>query len=175
MTAMTDQIPVLDTSRLTLRAPKMADLATLSAFYETTRSHMVGGPRTATETFTALTSRIGHWAFRGYGLWHIDDRTTGDFLGWVGVINAPAWDEPELGWTLFAHAEGKGFAYEAALAARAFAAQHQNLDCLISYIRADNSRSAALATRLGATHERDGVLLDVPCQIWRHPAQQEAT
>ena len=175
MRVMTDQIPVLDTPRLTLRAPKMADLPTLTAFYATTRSHMVGGPADATGTFTKLAARIGHWALRGYGLWHIDDRSTGDFLGWVGVINAPTWDEPELGWTVFAHGEGKGIAYEAASAARAFAAQHLNLDHLISYIRADNDRSLALATRLGATYERDGVLLDTPCQIWRHPSELEAT
>ena len=29
--------------------------------------------------------------------------------------------------------------------------------------------------RLGAAHERDGVLLGIPCQIWRHPSAQEAT
>ena len=115
MNAMTDQIPVLDTPRLTLRAPKLADLPTLTAFYETARSQMVGGPRTATETFTSLTSRIGHWALHGYGLWHLEDRSNGDFLGWVGIINAPGWDEPELAWTVFAHGEGKGFAFEACL------------------------------------------------------------
>ena len=175
MSIMTDQIPVLDTPRLTLRAPKMADLSTLTAFYATQRSHMVGGPQDAMGSFTKLSSRIGHWAMLGYGMWHIDDRSNGDFLGWVGMMNPPVWDEPELGWTLFAHAEGKGFAYEATMAARAFSAQLLNLDCAISYIRADNTRSAALAARLGATHERDGNLLGTPCQIWRHPSQVEAT
>ena len=174
MSVMTDQIPVLDTPRLTLRAPKMADLPTLTAFYATQRSHMVGGPQDAKGAFNKLASRIGHWAFLGYGHWHIDDRKTGDFLGWVGILNPPGWDEPELGWALFAHAEGKGFAYEAASAARAFAAQHLKLDHLISYIRADNDRSRALAKRLGATHERDGTVMDTPCQIWRHPSAQKA-
>lgn len=172
MNAMTDQIPVLDTSRLTLRAPGRRDLATLTAFFETERSHIVGGPADATDTFAKLASRIGHWALKGYGLWHIDERKTGDFLGWVGVINPPGWDEPELGWTLFAHAEGKGFGFEAASAARAYAALQQGLDRLISYIRPDNARSIALARRLGAAHERDGVLMDTPCQIWRHPAEE---
>lgn len=173
MIAMTDPIPVLDTQRLTLRAPKKADLATLTAFFETERSHMVGGPVDAIGTFTKLAARIGHWALRGYGLWHIDDRKTGDFLGWVGLINPPSWDEPELGWTLFAHAEGKGYAFEAARAARAYAAQEFKLDGVISYIRADNTRSATLATRLGASYERDGDVMGTPCHIWRHP--KEAT
>ena len=171
MNVMTDQIPVLDTSRLTLRAPGKGDLPTLTAFFATQRSHMVGGPADASATFAKLASRIGHWAIRGYGLWHIDNRKTGDFLGWVGVINPPGWDEPELGWTLFAHAEGQGFAFEAASAARAYGALHLGLDRLISYIRPDNDRSLALAKRLGATYERDGLVMDTPCQIWRHPAE----
>jgi RimJ/RimL family protein N-acetyltransferase len=175
MSVMTDQIPVLDTPRLTLRAPKMADLATLTAFYATTRSHMVGGPHDATGAFNKIAARIGHWALRGYGLWHVDARDNGDFLGWVGVMNPTGWHEPELGWTLFAHAEGKGFAYEAASAARAFAARHLKLDRPISYIRADNDRSLALAKRLGASFETEGTVMNTPCQIWRHPSELEDT
>ncbi len=171
MIAMTDQIPVLDTQRLTLRAPRKSDLGTLAAFYETERSHMVGGPRDALQSFNGLASRIGHWAIYGYGLWHIDDRKTGDFLGWVGIMNPPSWDEPELGWTLFAHAEGKGYAFEAARAARAYAAQEFGIDGPISYIRADNTRSRALAEKLGATYERDGSVMGTPCHIWRHPME----
>ena len=171
MIQMLDAIPVLDTQRLTLRAPKKADLPTITAFFETERSHMVGGPRDADQCFNSLTSRIGHWAYHGYGLWHIDDRQSGDFLGWVGFMNPPSWDEPELGWTLFAHAEGKGYAFEAARAARAFAAQEFKLDGVISYIHADNTRSRALAEKLGATYERDGSVLGTPCHIWRHPKE----
>ena len=174
MSVMTDQIPVLDTPRLTLRAPKLSDLPTLTAFYATERSHMVGGPQDETGAFTKIASRIGHWAMLGYGIWHVDDRSNGDFLGWAGVMNPPGWHEPELAWTVFAHGEGKGFAYEAATAARAFAAQHLKLDRPISYIRADNDRSRALAKRLGATHEGDGTVMDTPCQIWRHPSDLEA-
>ncbi|MGC1503215.1 MAG: GNAT family N-acetyltransferase [Sulfitobacter sp.] len=171
MNAMTDHIPVLDTQRLTLRAPRKSDLPTLTAFFETERSHMVGGPADVNQTFAKLASRIGHWAIRGYGVWHIDDRQTGDFLGWVGMMNPPSWDEPELAWTLFAHAEGKGYAFEAARAARAYAAQEFKLDGVISYIHADNTRSAALATRLGAEYERDGEVMGTPCHIYRHPKE----
>ncbi len=175
MSVMTDQIPVLDTPRLTLRAPMARDLPTLTAFYETTRSHAVGGPRNAEESFMSLTSRIGHWAIKGFGLWHIDDRANGDFLGWVGILDAPSWDEPELAWTVFAHGEGKGMAFEAATAARAYAAQHMKMDQLISYIRPENTRSIALAERLGAVLEHTKHWRGKDCHVYRHPSQLEAT
>lgn len=171
MIQMLDPIPVLDTQRLTLRAPRATDLPTLTAFYTTERSHMVGGPRDADACFNSLASRIGHWAIHGFGLWHLDDRKTGDFLGWTGLMHPPSWDEPELAWTLFAHAEGKGYAFEATRAARAFAAQHLGLDGAISYIHAENTRSRALAEKLGARIEREGQVLGTPCHIWRHPKE----
>ena len=53
--------------------------------------------------------------------------------------------------------------------ARAYAARHQGLNGVISYIAHANDRSRALAGRLGATYERDGELLGKKAQIWRHP------
>lgn len=163
--------PIIETERLTLRGPQASDLATLTAFYASQRSHAVGGPRDADATFTALASRIGHWDIHGYGLWHLDDRATGAFIGWAGMLNPPSWDEPELGWTVFEPAEGKGLAFEAAHAARAYAAAHQNLDGVISYVRAENTRSRALAERLGAQVEREGSVMGVPCLVYRHPKE----
>lgn len=169
MTAMTLPIPVLDTERLTLRAPLLDDLKAMARFFETERSHMVGGPRDAMGSYTSLISRLGHWVLNGYGLWHIVEKTSGAFIGWTGIIFAPAWSEPELGWSLFEGAEGKGYAFEAATAARRYAASHQNLNGVVSYIACENARSMALAARLGAQFEREAELLGKPCQIWRHP------
>ena len=48
-------------------------------------------------------------------------------------------------------AEGKGYAFEAAIAMRDWAFQERKLKTLVSYIDPDNSRSIRLAERLGAT------------------------
>lgn len=168
MTAFT--IPTVETERLILRAPHLDDLPALTAFFATERSHMVGGPRDALESWGMLARRLGHWALKGFGLWHLTEKSSGRFAGGVGLIDAPGWDEPELGWTVMEDFEGKGFAYEAALAARSYAARHQGLNGLISYIAHENDRSRALAERLGATLERDNAeLLGQSCQVWRHP------
>lgn len=175
MTALTLPIPVLETERLVLRAPQLDDLKPMAAFFETTRSHMVGGPRDAMGSYTSLVSRLGHWVLNGYGLWHIVEKSTGAFIGWTGMIFAPAWDEPELGWTLFEGAEGKGYAFEAATAARTYAAAHQNMNGVISYIAHANTRSMALAERLGARFEREAELMGKRCQLWRHPIVEATT
>jgi ribosomal-protein-alanine N-acetyltransferase len=169
----TFSIPSVETDRLILRAPHADDLPRMTAFFATERSHMVGGPKDEMGSWDSLVRRLGHWALHGYGLWHLTEKASGDFVGWAGMIYAPGWHEPELGWTLMEDAEGKGLAHEAALAARAYAAQHQGLNGVMSYIAHANDRSRALATRLGATYERDGELLGKSCQIWRHPQVEE--
>lgn len=167
-------IPSVETARLILRAPHADDLPRMTDFFASERSHMVGGPKDPMECWQSLVSRLGHWALRGYGIWHLTERATGAFSGWAGMINAPGWDEPELGWALMADAEGKGLAFEAATAARDFATRHQGLGGMISYIAHANDRSRALAERLGATYEREGALLGKTCQVWRHPRLEGA-
>jgi RimJ/RimL family protein N-acetyltransferase len=165
---MTYSIPELVTERLRLRAPKLADLPRLTDFYASERSHLVGGPLDARQAARALSAVFGGWALRGAGMWYIADRDTDAFLGWTGYIFGPGWDEPELGWTVMDEAEGKGIAFEASKAARDKLAEMGHTG-LISYIRATNTRSEALATRLGAAHERDSEFLGIPVQVWRHP------
>lgn len=162
-------IPVLETNRLVLREPRLDDLAAMVAFYTSERSHMVGGPRDEAETFQILSARVGHWMFKGFGLWHLTRKSSNQFIGWVGMIEGVGWAEPELGWTVLAEAEGKGLAFEATSAARDYAASHQGLNRVISYIDPENTRSLNLAKRLGASYERDSILLGHSCQIWRHP------
>jgi RimJ/RimL family protein N-acetyltransferase len=166
---MTVTVPVIETARLRLRAPVLGDLPRMEAFFASDRSAYVGGPRDAAACFTSLTSRIGHWAVRGYGLWHFEDKATGAFMGWAGIINAPGWHEPELGWSVMQDGEGKCIASEAVIAARNHAARHFGLDRLMSYIAPANARSIAMAGRLGATFEREHSLMGKFCHIYRHP------
>ncbi|EEE38981.1 acetyltransferase, gnat family [Rhodobacteraceae bacterium KLH11] len=168
MTSFT--IPTVETERLILRAPHLDDLPVMAAFFTTKRSHMVGGPKDALESWSSLANRLGHWALKGFGLWHLTKKDNGTFVGWAGMIDAPGWAEPELGWTLMEEAEGKGLGFEAAKAARAYAARYQGLNRVISYIAHANERSRVLAERLGATLEQENAeLLGKHAQIWRHP------
>lgn len=173
MSAMIDHIPTLETARLRLRAPRLDDLEALIPFYASTRSHWIGGPLEPPAVNKSMLSVIGSWALRGHGLWYIADKASDRFLGWTGIIYGPGWHEPELGWTVMAEAEGKGIAQEAASAARRYAARHLGHDGVISYIAPDNTRSAALAQKLGARFEREDRLMEHDVHVYRHP--REAT
>ncbi len=154
-----------------MRAPCEADVAPEAAFYATDASKFVGGPKRPDETWRTVAMLLGHWVMRGYGFWAVEEKATGAYVGHVGLWNPMDWPEREIGWTLMPDATGKGYATEAAMAARAHAYDVLGWDTAISLIGNDNSASMAVATRLGAVFEKTFAHPQFgDCQIWRHPA-----
>ncbi len=177
MTAPMSPIPTLEAGRLRYRAPRMEDFEVYYAFCASDRAAGLGGPfPRRIDAFDRLSKLIGHWHLRGFGRWMIADRETDAPLGVVGLLRPEDWPEPELAWTVFADAEGKGVAHEAALFARGYAHDTLGLSALVSYIKPGNARSVALARRLGAVSEGE---IDHPVigavTVWRHPSPSEVT
>ncbi|MFN4102309.1 MAG: GNAT family N-acetyltransferase, partial [Pararhodobacter sp.] len=113
----------------------------------------------------------GHWVHRGYGLFFFADKATGELLGFAGPWFPEGWPEPELGWSVISGAaEGKGYAFEAASAARIWARDALGWTTAISLIDPANTRSQKLARALGCLPEGPGEVMGKPCTIWRHPA-----
>jgi RimJ/RimL family protein N-acetyltransferase len=167
--AMALPIPTLTTDRLTLRAPHEGDFPAMLAFSQSPRAEFLGGNVDRRTVWRFLLSNIGHWALRGYGFYSVDTKA-GDFIGRVGVIFHDGWDEPELAWHLFDGFEGQGYAHEAALAARADYHARISAQPPISYIDVANTRSEALARRLGAMIERTLNDEKGHHHVYRHPA-----
>lgn len=170
---MTVVIPVLETPTLRLRGAEMRDFDAWAAFRASDRAIHLGGPNTRGEAFEKLGEMIGHWQLRGYGRWVVTARADDTALGVVGLYYPPDWPEPEVAWSVFEQAEGRGVAHEAACAARDYAYDTLGWTTAISAVAPDNDRSAALARRMGAAREGqftsdEGTLFD----IWRHPAPE---
>jgi RimJ/RimL family protein N-acetyltransferase len=171
MTGTTIHIPTLQTDRLILRAPRMDDFRAYAAFRaDTDRMRFMGGPSNEADSFGILSSVIGHWQLRGYGRFLVADRVTDAPLGIVGPYFPPDWPEREIAWAMFAAGEGRGLAFEAALAVRAFAYDTLGWTTAISMIADRNDRSIALARRMGCVREPDYQHPEFgQMQVWRHP------
>lgn len=168
------QIPTLTTERLTLRAPALEDFEPMVAFYGSDRSRFVGGPATAEQTWRILAGEIGHWSLRGYGRWTVLETATDKMAGMVGLWNPHGWPEAEIGWDLMNGFEGKGYATEAALAARAYAYETLGWSTAISLVAEGNDGSARVAERLGCTEDQNGFTHERwgPMRLFRHPAPE---
>ncbi|MCX7302044.1 MAG: GNAT family N-acetyltransferase [Rhodobacterales bacterium] len=161
-------IRVLETERLRLRGPRPADIPEVIAFWASDRSRHVGGPRNPQGAWEDYAVAFGSWLIDGFGYWAIESRDDHRFVGLVGFCHPPNFPEPEMGWALMGHAEGKGYATEAASAALGWCRTNLRLPSLVSYIEPANHRSIRLAARLGAWRDTDARAADEGDIVMRH-------
>ncbi len=140
----------IETQRLRLRDLREDDAAAyvqMCADPEVMR-YVSGSPLSADEAWRQLAMLVGHWTLRGFGMWAVETRE-GEFVGRVGLHFPLGWPEREIGWALARPYWGRGYAFEAAAAARDHAFRDLGWRRLVSYIHPDNARSIRLAERLG--------------------------
>lgn len=164
--------PILSTDRLTLRPYRLSDFQRLAEIYESPRSHYIGGLRSRDKVWRDFASDVGQWVLLGFGGWAIEERSSGAYVGIVGLNFPVEFPERELGWILWEEFEGKGYAFEAASLARNYAFDVQQFDSLVSYIDPDNKRSIRLAEKLGAVSDLSGATPNNEhCLVYRHRAE----
>ncbi|MGH1354681.1 MAG: GNAT family N-acetyltransferase [Thalassovita sp.] len=170
---MLTNAPILETDRLILRGPRREDAEPLMDFLcDLDRAKGFGASDNRSDAWRWFALNIGHWQLHGYGYLTIEDKSSGAAAGITGIWNPHGWPEPELGWVVFAGFEGKGIAYEAAQRARdwAYAPDGLGMTTLTSNIVPGNTRSIALAERLGATYERTYQNVEMGEDLmYRHP------
>lgn len=147
------QIPVLETARLRLRAPRITDFQFYARIACSQRARFMGGPMTREEAWDDFARTCSVWLWRGHGAWVMVGKADGAPLGVVLLGFEPGDQDPELGIALIQAAEGRGLALEAAQAARDYAFRSLELPRLVSCVFPENTRSIALMERMGARRE----------------------
>ncbi len=150
--------PSLTTPRLLLRRWAPADLepfAALNSDPEVMRHIREPVTRAESDAFVDAIER--QFESRGYGLWAVEVRDTGAFVGFTGLarqtFEAPFNPSVEVGWRLAREAWGHGYATEAARAALEFAFDVLELDEVVSITTVGNVRSQAVMRRLGMARD----------------------
>jgi RimJ/RimL family protein N-acetyltransferase len=112
------------------------------------------------EESDALIGRIeGGFEAHGFGLWALEVRGTGEFIGFTGLA-APDFEAHftpavEVGWRLARSAWGSGYATEAGRAALQFGFQEAGLGEIVSFTAPANRRSRAVMERIGMSRDPD--------------------
>lgn len=122
--------------------------------------HFIGGKvLTPHECWRQMAAYIGHWYFRGCGVWAVEEKSSREVVGRIGFMNPIGWPGFELGWTLARESWGKGYATEGARRALQYAFTEMGRDHVISCIAPANVASARVAERLGERVEGKTELL----------------
>ena len=101
-----------------------------------------------------------------FGMFAVEEKASGDYVGRVGPWYPPGWPGFEVGWAITPDRQGRGYAIEAARGAIDWVFANFTVDRIIHCIDAANAPSQGVARRLGAENEGPGQLNDHVVDIW---------
>lgn len=165
--------PVLLTDRLLLRPHRPSDFDACCALWgdaEVVR-HIGGAVQESQTVWFRILRYAGMWSLLGYGMWVLEERATGAFLGEAGLLSACRGlreldGVPEAGWVLGPEAWGRGFASEAMGAILAWADVDLAAPSIRCIIEDGNDASVRVAEKLGFRKFADAVLHDAPIGVF---------
>jgi RimJ/RimL family protein N-acetyltransferase len=147
------EVPTLETERLRLRPLRGSDFedyAALNADPEVLR-HLGGGPVPwdRGRSWRHLAFLVGHWHLGRPGMWAVEHKETGAFLGAVGYAEPEGWPGFELAGILARRFWRHGYATEAGRAALGYAFTILKKERVISLVAPENHASIRVVERLG--------------------------
>lgn len=162
MTDIWNGQPVLATDRLILRAFRRDDLPPYEALgRDPVVMRYLGGLWSAEKTRQAVLDANRSLDTHGYGFLAVERRSDGAFLGVAG-LSVEHWypDDLQVGWRLFEHYWGQGYASEAGQAWLDLAFERTTRQRIIAMADTPNDRSLAVMRRLGMTYDHEARLRD---------------
>jgi RimJ/RimL family protein N-acetyltransferase len=125
-------------------------------------------PKSRTEALAWITWNQALYEREGFGLWVIELRATGEFVGDCGLTpqKVDGVVDVEVGYRVRADLQGQGLASEAAAACRDHARDALDIKRLIAIIHPDNVPSQRVARKIGLSYERDAVVSTGPVRVY---------
>lgn len=165
----------METERLWLRQWRDEDLAPFVAMGRDPEvMRYFPALLSAEDSAEGMERQRGLIATRGWGLWALEEKASGDFLGFVGLAvpraELPCMPCVEAGWRLRRASWGRGYASEAARRALAFGFETLSLDEIVSFTALPNLPSQRLMQRLGMRNA--GRDFDHPALAPGHPLRR---
>ena len=162
--------PTLETDRLILRPPAMADFEAWCAFSaDEEAARYIGGPMNPAQVWRSMMTIAGSWSLEGFSMFSVIEKESGRWIGRLGPWRPHGWPGPEVGWGIIRDCWGRGYATEGAAAAMDFAFDQLGWDEVVHTIEPINANSQAVARRLGSSILRQARLpapMDVQVDVW---------
>ena len=163
--------PVIETSRLVLRLPVLSDFEPMhEIFGDEETARFIGGHVNRPASWRRFLAMPGAWAIQGFGMFTLEERSSGETVGQCGPWHPIEWQGTEIGWSIRLKFFGRGYALEAAVASMDYACDVLGWTDLIHTIDFDNAASIKLAERLGSRMLREAELAPegsgIICGVW---------
>ncbi|MCX2829686.1 GNAT family N-acetyltransferase [Bacillus pseudomycoides] len=144
--------PVICTERLILRRMTKDDTENLmKIFSDPVAMRYYPSTKNESETMEWINWTLKNYDEYGVGLWIVEDKVTGEFLGQCGIVpqEVDGVMEMEIGYLFVRRVWGKGYATEAALACKNYGFERLKLNRMVSLPDVNNIPSTKVAKRIG--------------------------
>ncbi|MEX1252329.1 MAG: GNAT family N-acetyltransferase [Hyphomonas sp.] len=160
--------PVIETPRLILRPPLAEDLdGFCELMADEDAAKFIGGLQPRAAVWRTLCMMSGAWSIRGFSMFSVIEKSTGNWIGRLGPWQPEGWPGTEVGWGLLTLAQGRGYAAEGASAAMDYAVDSLGFTEIIHCIDPKNAPSIKLAERLGSRKLGEAVApAPIPHTVW---------
>ena len=145
---------VVETDRLRLRMFRADDgdrLAALLADPDVMRHVEDGQPKDPVVAEKAMHSIIAHWRRHGFGRWAVEEKASGEFVGFGGLRSL--FGVPEVVYHFAKAHWGKGYATELARASLLFGFDRERFGRIVAIAKPDNAASIHVMKKLGMHFE----------------------
>ena len=116
--------------------------------------HMRTGVMTREETGAQVEMLVRHWEEHGCGLWAVEEKTSGLFIGRIGLMYRDDWPEGgrevgvvDAGWLVDRSLWGRGFATEGAIESLRWGSEELALHRILAMTLPTNTASGRVAAR----------------------------
>jgi RimJ/RimL family protein N-acetyltransferase len=143
---------IFETERLRARRWIASDVEALFAVYsdpEGMRWVGDGQPISRAECDRWMRVTMENYAARGYGMFVLEERTTGEIVGFCGLVHPGGQPEPEIKYALLRSHWGRGLASEIAPALLAYGAERHGLSRIIATVNPEHAVSRRVLAKAG--------------------------
>jgi ribosomal-protein-alanine N-acetyltransferase len=121
-----------------------------------------GQPWAEDQVVEFVERQVRHYAGRGYCMWKLVEKASGEVAGFCGVQPLRGTDEIEIGWWLVKRCWGKGLATEAARVVMEDAVGRIGLKRIVAVAHVENGRSHRVMEKLGMRFEKNWEYMGTP-------------
>jgi len=152
--AKPDFTQVIETDRLRLRMFRPEDLNDLAALLtdkDVMRYVEDGQPKDRAVAEQALNSIIAHWQRHGFGRWAVEEKTSGEFVGFGGLRSL--FGTPEVVYHFATARWGNGFATELGRASLSYGFETHRFARVVAIAKPENAASIHVMEKIGMHFE----------------------
>ncbi len=146
------KIPQLATSRLTLRAFTDDDVVPFHRMLiekDVLRYFPNTDPPSLERVQKMVSGILKHWAEHGFGLWAVERRQSGEFMGRCGLQVIPDTGEVEVDFILGKAFWGQGYATEGGQASVQYGFERLGVEMIVGIVHPENMASQRVLEKLG--------------------------